>query len=440
MKDSASAYSYYCKAFRSDDKNRADAAYKIGLCHLKGIGTTKNYEYAYEWFLKGARLGSTDSMYMLGECYFYGVGTAADPSLAVNCFIDAEEQIAKSGDESGRYCSLRLALAQCLEKGIGTEVDQKRARLLYKAAAESGRANAMYRMGYAVTYGIGMKAEYAGARNYFLRSARKGYAPAMLMMGIFSDQGRGVPKNKSDAQNWYLKVVNSEDEPRMTVYDFPERFAEELKLYTEAKIKAQYRYGMSLASHVKTIQSYVEAFEHISLAASMGYPPAHNEIAKIHSSGGDLHSYFEGPFFVPDSYVETSDSLYSKPVLGEAMNKLGDTFFEGKNIQKNEAAAARCYRFAAELGNIDASYSYGWCLRHGVGVRENDSEAIKWLKMAADKGNSNAAYSYGLACEEGSSTGVKNKREALYYYRMAAGAGHREAAERFLRLSERDEQ
>jgi len=195
-----------------------------------------------------------------------------------------------------------------------------------------------------------------------------------------------------------------------------------------------------LAVQDKTVQGYVQAFEHISLAASMGYTPAHNEIAKIHSSGGDLPSYFEGPLFTPDGQVDSNDDIDDKNVLAEAMCKLGDTFFEGKNLKKNEAAAARCYRFAAELGNMDAAYSYGWCLRHGVGVHENDYEAVKWLKMAADAGNSNAAYSYGLACEEGSSTGVKNKREALYYYRMAASAGHRDAAERFLRLSERDEQ
>ena len=93
---------------------------------------------------------------------------------------------------------------------------------------------------------------------------------------------------------------------------------------------------------------------------------------------------------------------------------------------------------AAELGHPDGAYSYGWCLRHGVGVHENDAEAVKWLKMAADKGHADAAYSYGLACEEGTSTGVKNKREALYYYRLAAGRGVREAAEHFAKLSERE--
>ena len=97
------------------------------------------------------------------------------------------------------------------------------------------------------------------------------------------------------------------------------------------------------------------------------------------------------------------------------------------------------YKFSAELGMVDACYSYGWCLRHGVGVNENDAEAVKWLKIAADRGNSNAAYSYGLCCEEGAGTGIRNKREALYYYRAAAMSGHLEAAQRYMILSDRDD-
>ena len=119
------------------------------------------------------------------------------------------------------------------------------------------------------------------------------------------------------------------------------------------------------------------------------------------------------------------------------MNKLGDAYFDGKSlVEKSKSAATRCYKIAAELGNVDASYSYGWCLRHGSGVRENDVEAVKWLKIAADKGNVNAAYSYGLCCEEGAGTGIKNKREARSYYRKAAAAGHAEAAKRYISLSE----
>jgi len=122
------------------------------------------------------------------------------------------------------------------------------------------------------------------------------------------------------------------------------------------------------------------------------------------------------------------------------MNKLGDAMYDGRGmVKKNEAGAVRCYKTAAELGNADGCYSYGWCLRHGVGVRENDAEAVKWLKISADKGNNNACYSYGLCCEEGAGTGIKNKREALSYYRKAAYAGHAEAMQRYLLLSDREE-
>ncbi len=439
MKDYGSAYSYYCRSFETDEKNRANAAYKIGICHLKGLGTKKNEKLAFEFFEKGSALGQADAMYMLGECRFFGIGTDINETEAVKCFFKAEKA-ADSSDDGNDHSSLFLALANCLERGIGTERDAKRARMLYKAASESGRADALYEMGRAALYGIGMKAEYAAARTCLLRSARKGYVPAMLMMGIFADEGRGIPKNKEDARAWYLKAVNSIDEPYISLYDFPERLAEGMKLYTESKIKAQYRLGMLIANVDKNIKGYTEAFEYISLSASMGYTPAQIEITKLYSVGGDLTDYFESPFFAPDSFLEGGDLPPEKHRLAEAMNKLGDTFFDGKNtLRKNEAAAARCYRSAAEFGSVEAAYSYGWCLRHGVGVRENDTEASKWLKMAADRGNINAAYSYGLCCEEGSSTGIKNKREAMYYYRMASSAGHSEATQRFIMLSEHDD-
>ena len=285
-----------------------------------------------------------------------------------------------------------------------------------------------------------MKAEYAAARPLILRAARRGYVPAMFMMGMLSDEGRGVARNLNDAEAWYLKVVSSAKEPQMQLYDFPERFLESMKLYTESKIKAQYKLGMLIARAATEMSGYARSFEHIAMSASMGYGGAQNEVARIYASGGDLAEYYNSPFFVPDARFEGGDTLIGKEPLADAMNKLGDTFYDGKGfLKKNDAAAARCYRYAAELGHTDGCYSYGWCLRHGVGVHENDVEAAKWLKTSADKGNSNAAYSYGLCCEEGAGTGVKNKREAIYYYRLAAGLGHADAAKRFLKLTKAEE-
>lgn len=436
MKDRASAYKYYCNAYELDEKRRGDAAYKLGLCRLKE-SNPKTVE-AFEWFFDGANLESAGACYMLGECYYFGIGTSPDAAAAVDSFRRAEIYL----DDRDVELSARLymALAQCYERGSGVQQDGAMAISYYKKAAESGIDEALFRAGRAITQGVGMKAEYAAARPHILRAARRGYVPAMLMMGIFSDDGRGVPKSPRDAEAWYLKVVSSDNEPQMSLYDFPERYAENLKLYTESKIKAQYKLGMLIAREATEISAYIRSFEYVALSASMGYGGAQNEIARIYASGGDLAEYYNSPFFVPDAKFEGTDTLIGKAPLADAMNKLGDTFFDGKNLlKKNDEAAARCYRYAAELGHADACYSYGWCLRHGVGVHENDAEAAKWLKMSADKGNVNAAYSYGLCCEEGSGTGVKNKREAIFYYRMAAGQGHVDAAKRFLKLSRTDE-
>ena len=263
-----------------------------------------------------------------------------------------------------------------------------------------------------------------------LRAARNEYPPAMLAMGIFADEGRGVAKNSSDAERWYTKTVASPAKILPMIDEFPERFAERSSALGSARTEAQYRLGMLLAKSEPSMQAYMKAFENIAFAASLGHQGAQTEIARIYLHGGDLKAYYESP--VSDRSAEA----ITKEILGGAINKLGDAYFDGKAlVQKNETTAARCYKIAAELGDIDASYSYGWCLRHGVGLNENDAEAVKWLKSAADRGNINAAYSYGLCCEEGSGTGIKNKRDARSYYRKAASAGHIEAAKRYMALS-----
>ncbi len=440
LRNFTNAYIHYTKVYESQGGDRSDAAFRIGLCHLKGLGVKKDVQEAYEWFLSGARLGSPEAMYMLGECYLFGVGTAANDESAANSFTCAMELYEKNEEEKEQNIPLMLALAQCFEHGMGTEKDAERALATYKSAAQSGNPEALFRLGQAIMQGVGMRAEYATARSYILRSARAGFLPAMLAMGVFSEEGKGVKKNKSDAVSWYLRAVSSDTEPQQSLFDFPERYAESVKICNESKIKAEYKLGMLMARYNVSAQNYIAAFEYIAEAASAGYEPAQTEIAKIHISGGDLREYYESPFSATDACFEGGEAAPDKDILAEALCRLGDSFFDGKHLlKKNEAAAARCYRYSAELGNTDACYSYGWCLRHGVGVRGNDAESVKWLKMAADRGNGNAAYSYGLCCEEGCGTGVRNMHDALYYYRMAALAGHDDAAQRYKILSSGEE-
>ena len=421
------AYLCYLEAFENDCEN-AKAAFNLGLCNLKGIGTKKDDSVALEWFSRGAELGSSTAAYMMGECYFYGVGTEKDPARALESYKEALSE-KMTGELSADAC---IALAECFERGIATETDSEEAARLYKLAADRGNSEAMYDLGRLMLSGVGTSVVGSDARTVVLRAARNEYPSAMLAMGIFADEGRGVAKNSQDAERWYTKTIASQPRNTPNLDEFPERFFARSEKSSSARIEAQYRLGVLLTKKDPSARSYMSAFENIAFAASFGHTEAQKEIAGIYLHGGDLKSYYEA------SVEDKGGDASLNEVLAVAMNKLGDAYFDGKTlVKKNEVAAARCYKIAAEAGDVDGAYSYGWCLRHGVGLNENDALALKWLKNAADRGSINAAYSYGLCCEEGSGTGIKNKREARSYYRKAAAAGHIEAARRYMALSDR---
>lgn len=52
----------------------------------------------------------------------------------------------------------------------------------------------------------------------------------------------------------------------------------------------------------------------------------------------------------------------------------------------------------------------------------------------ADRGDPEAAYHMGEAFESGRLAGVKDLKRALSFYRLAAGKGHHEAAERVAQI------
>ncbi len=425
VKNQDAAFKRYMRAYQFDNNN-ANAAFKLGLCALNGFGTEKNEKEAFDWFCRGTELGSCSAAYMKGECFFFGVGITEEKAVAAMCF-EKSISLSQTPDEA---IPAMLALAQSLEYGYGIPKDLSRARNLYSEAAENGNIEALYQIGLSLSMGSTDKSDNS-PRNLILRSARMEYIPAMLTMGIFAEEGRGVPRNIGDAEKWYYRVVDAELPKSPKLYVFPNRFYENVTLCTEAKTEAQYRLGMILASKQVSAQNYINAFEYIAMAASLSHEDAQIEVTRFHMHGGDLKHYYEGETF-------KTNRKYSpdKDKLGTAMNRLGDSYFDGKTlVNKNITAAVRCYKIAAEYGNADACYSYGWCLRHGVGITENDSESLKWLKLGADKGNVHAAYSYGLCCEEGAGTGIKNLREARSYYRKAAVAGHTEAGKRYMALS-----
>src|SRR5260221_261429 len=103
-------------------------------------------------------------------------------------------------------------------------------------------------------------------------------------------------------------------------------------------------------------------------------------------------------------------------------------FIEGnaRMLANQPAAAAECYRQAAEHGLAGAQLYLGLCYAHGSGVAQDHEQAFGWVKRAAEQGEQEAQVYLGTLCAEGRGT-RRDLGEAARWFEAAARAGCREA-------------
>ena len=94
-----------------------------------------------------------------------------------------------------------------------------------------------------------------------------------------------------------------------------------------------------------------------------------------------------------------------------AMLNLGIMYANGRGVAKDDNAAVRWYRRAAEAGEPTAMYNMGRRYAAGEGVAQDNVEAVKWLHKAADAGNVQSMGALGGMYAEG--MGVENVRRRL---------------------------
>ena len=94
----------------------------------------------------------------------------------------------------------------------------------------------------------------------------------------------------------------------------------------------------------------------------------------------------------------------------EDLNKRANEFIEKGDIKN----AVPLIKKAAELGNAEAQYNYGYCFQEGFEVDKNDSIANIWLLKSANQGWINAQFKIAYSYATG--RGIeKNKDEAFFW-------------------------
>ena len=109
-----------------------------------------------------------------------------------------------------------------------------------------------------------------------------------------------------------------------------------------------------------------------------------------------------------------------------ACNALGNLLYFGAGIKKDESAARRWFKLAAEQGDDNAEASLGYLYEKGEGGEENFEGAVSLYSRAAQHGNAEAQYRLGLAYLAGRGA-QQNAVLALFWLAKAGDQGHASA-------------
>ena len=74
----------------------------------------------------------------------------------------------------------------------------------------------------------------------------------------------------------------------------------------------------------------------------------------------------------------------------------------------------------AEKGDEDAQFQMGDCYFFGLGVKKDQREGVAWYRKAAEQGQMKAQFNLGGCFHEGLGT-EPSLTEAIYWWRKAAG-------------------
>ena len=120
----------------------------------------------------------------------------------------------------------------------------------------------------------------------------------------------------------------------------------------------------------------------------------------------------------PPASVDTAKSDLQRE---EALTnyRRGVQLAEGDGVEKDETAAAKFYREAAEAGFAPAQYALACLYAGGRGMKRDLKQAAFWYRKAADQGDPEAQNNLGALYAKGQ--GVRRSyRQAVRWYGLSA--------------------
>ena len=354
----------------------------------------------------------------------------ADKLRLENKFEEAAELYQKAADEGNAYAKWRLSEAYA--NGDGVDFDDQEALRLLKEAAEEGCEEAQCDLAFAYMfdwYGVGQDEEKGNKMmESLVKKSNNVYVLCRYAGLLFFGEG-GYEENKSKAVSilgkindkgdarylWTMALVyaNGTDEIEIDENEYVEyikkAYDKEPRLVAEDMARIyHYGYGDTKQDLNKMVECYQEGIKANSVICM-------TDLAEIYLSKDSISKDFHNPRKAVELYKKAT-----KHGSGKAYAYLGNLYYFGEEIIKDDEKAFECWTKAVELRSPEGMFSLGFAYLEGRGCEKDIKKGIETWKSAVDYGSGAAANNLYCYYYTGDFGGKKNIELAKKYLIKAA--------------------
>ena len=390
-----------CGYFKSAaEKNDANGLYNLGMCHLRGLGTPKDNQAAFNSLHRAAEMEHPEAMNGVG--LFYREGRVVGKNLKAS--VEWFEKSAGHGNAFGQF-----NLARALMDGAGVAKDEARAAELLDKAACCAGVEAVEASGLALWQGRG------GREDSATKAFRQFRADRML------PSIRVLLANASQT-NAIMRLFDSRASGSVRGFmQAAEDVATESKTAKEESIRSLYAYVLALVSRTPSLPPAARLNEATRAKCLEG---CRDTIRMLANKENDPMA-----LYLLSLENNDRDLLRRAADAGsvQAMNDWGTyliTRVAGATADTNEVVRVfgRAYGYfkaAADKGDANGFYNLGMCYQNGLGTDPDDQNAVTCFYRAAEKEHPEAINNLGLMFREGRVV-EKNLEESVSRFEKSA--------------------
>lgn len=361
------------------EKGNAYLEYRIAKQYQFGLGTEIDKGQAYAYYEESAKKDNQFAQYSLGSMYLHDQE-----------YEEALYWLERSAKHGNAFACFQLA--DMLEKGIGCDKEEQKAKNYYEQAfagfeaeiKKSKEDTILYKLGYMCLTGKGCEKNDEAAESYLKEAIELGniHAEYLLAKLYLSDEDE-------QKQHKAVELLRSASDHKNSL--------------------ASYQLGKLYQKGELVEQDIEQAIAYFKLADSNSF--AWYQLSKIYLEEDSV-------FYDPQCglcYLSTAAEDHH----AYAQYRLAKILIEGVLRPQDIERTERLLKSSADQGNTAACCMYAKLLLEGSLISKDEQRAIQYLQQAAEEDSDFAQYQLGrYYLHQG------DKEQAIYWLEKAKQAGN----------------